>query len=183
MGSFGVWSSSLWNVHDRVFPPEFVCVCVWRLWGLIEICNSSTGCSGPLDECPWAPGLLSSLLGGWLSLGGVSSAGPCLGPLFMTVNLMSSNSTFAIQPTTLNFSRMCSKKITAFNRKTLGCLALLWLLALERAKWWKALHKLPCRICILLFQQMYGYSDNAHSCGLYRTTGRLMWAKTLTQTG
>lgn len=69
------------------FPSLSVCVCGWWRCGLIEICDSSTGYGGPLDECPWAPGLLSSLLGGWLSLGSVSAAGPCLDPLLMTLSV------------------------------------------------------------------------------------------------
>lgn len=54
---------------------------------LIEICDSSASYGGPLDECPWAPGLFSSLLGSWLSLGVVSGAGPCLVPLLMTLSV------------------------------------------------------------------------------------------------
>ena len=111
-GSSGVWSSSLWNVRNRMFFPlclsEFVCG--WWLCGLIEICDRTSGYGGPLDECPWAPGLLSSLLGGWLSLGDVRDAGPSSAPLFMIVNLTSGSSTCVIQSTTLNVSRMGSKR-------------------------------------------------------------------------
>lgn len=80
----GVLAFDLQMSTDAYFPP--VCLCVWWLCGLIEICDRSTGYNGPLDECPWAPGLLSSLLGGWQSLGGVSSAVLCLLPLFMILS-------------------------------------------------------------------------------------------------
>lgn len=55
------------------------------VFGLIEMYDYSSG-GGTLDECPWAPRLLSLLLDGWLSLGSVSGTGPFSGPIFMTVN-------------------------------------------------------------------------------------------------
>lgn len=55
--------------------------------------------------CPWAVGLLSSLLGVCLSLGDVSSrVGPCMGPLFMTVKLTAgTSSSCAAEITALRF--------------------------------------------------------------------------------
>lgn len=87
-----------------------VCVYVGSGSGLIEIWDSSTGHDGPLDECPWAPRRLSSLLGGWLSLGSVSCAVLLASIIYDSVNLTSGRSTCAIQPTTVNVSRMCSKR-------------------------------------------------------------------------
>lgn len=52
--------------QDYVFPS--LSVCGWWLCGLIEICDSSTGYDGLLDECPWAPSLLITL--GWLAVPG-----------------------------------------------------------------------------------------------------------------
>lgn len=107
--SCSTWSS---NEHqgENIFPPE----CVGWGWGLcvlIEICDSSTGYNEPLDECPWAPGLLSSLLGGWLSLGSVSGAVLCLLPLFMILSIWHQVAPPVLfSPLHWNVSGMCCKR-------------------------------------------------------------------------
>lgn len=100
--SCSIWS---WNEHWGIS------VCGRGLCVLIEICDGSTGYNGPLDECPWAPRRLSSLLGGWLSLGGVSGAVLRLLPLFMTVSIWHQVAPPVLfSPLHWNVSRMCCKR-------------------------------------------------------------------------
>lgn len=63
-------------------PSQSAC----RQWlcGLIEICDSSTGNGGPLDECPWA--LWDPFITlGWLAVPGWCE--PSLVQLFMTLSI------------------------------------------------------------------------------------------------
>ncbi len=146
VGSFSVWSSFLWDVHDRIFFFLSLSVCVggWWLCTLIEICDSSSGYGGPLDECPWAPGLLSSFFGAWLSLGLVSNAGPCL------VHYLWLSIWRQVPPPVL-FSPLqwmsveCEAKDNSFWKKNTG------LPHFALTSWWQTLRSLSCRRRMLLF--------------------------------
>lgn len=98
--------------HTHTPNPYFVC----RLWGLIEICDSSTGCGRPLDECPWA-----SLI----TLGCLAVPGQCelckslLGSIIYDcqsdVSLLHLfHSTYS---STVNFNQMCSKILQGLTGK------------------------------------------------------------------
>lgn len=89
---FATFDLPLENDLDRIFnpPPHTHTPSVWVAW-LRYVTVELVAVDHYM--CPWAVGLLSSLLGVCLSLGDVSRrGGPCMGPLFMTVKLTASTS-------------------------------------------------------------------------------------------
>ena len=130
LGSFNVWSSSLWNVHNMVFFLLCVCVYIGGSYGIwlryateelvtVDHCMSVLGLLGSSHHswvagCPWRWERYKSLLGFhylWLCQSDIRS-------LHLCYSAHSSRCQWDVQ----------QKITTAADRQTLGCLTLLWLL-------------------------------------------------------